>query len=280
MFKIIQGNIMKKIITHSLIAVVLLATGSVADEATAINEAILSDVEAQYSAKSTVEAADALKQSLNLGFSNTSGNTDTTNVNAKYTMSFTTVGYAEEKLKVGFDASAFLNQNDGNTSNEEYTANLGLEQYITDGWLGYGAVNWLRNPDFKNLDNKISVGAGIGSEIYSDESQSLKIKIGLAYNIQQYADNTEDAKFTSLNEYIEYNNLLNKTSTLYIKVGSMQNVKDFSKDYEVLASAGLAFSVAENISVSIEEEVLYDKIHPGTDKSTDTKSIVRVGYTF
>jgi len=271
---------MKQIITHSLIVVALLSTASLADEATATNEVGVSDVEAQYSAKSSVEASDELKQSLNLGFSNTSGNTDTTNLNAKYTMSFTTVGYAEEKLKVGFDTSAFFNKSDDVTSNEEYTANLGLEQYITDGWLGYGAVNWLRNPDFKNLDNKISIGAGIGKVIYSDETQTLQIKVGGAYNIQQYADNTEDAKFASVNEYIEYNNLLNKTSALYVKIGSMQNVEDFDNDYEVLAVAGLAFSVAENISVTIEEEVLYDKIHPGTKDDTDTKSIVRVGYNF
>ena len=272
---------MNNIITHSLITVALLTTVSIADTAVSTEEVGVSDVEAQYSAKSTIDASDELKQSLNFGFSNTSGNTDTTNLNAKYTMSFTTVGYEEEKLKVGFDAGAFLNKSDDVTSNEEYTANLGLEQYIgNDGWLGYGAINWLRNPDFKNLDNKIAIGAGLGKVVYSDATQTLQIKVGGAYNIQQYADNTEDAKFASVNEYIEYNNLLNKTSALYVKIGSMQNVDDFENDYEVLAVAGLAFSVAENISVTIEEEVLYDKIHPGTKDDTDTKSIVRVGYNF
>jgi len=271
---------MKQIITYSLVTVVLLTAPSIADEVVPAIDIALSDVEAQYSAKSSVEASDELKQSLNLGFANTSGNTKTTNLNAKYTMSFTTIGYEEEMLKVGFDATAFLDKNDGVTNNEEYTANLGLEQYITDGWLGYGAVNWLRNPDFKNFDNKISIGAGIGKVIYNDNSQTLKIKIGGAYNIEQYADNTEDAKFTSVNEYIEYSNLLNETSTLYVKVGAMQNVKEFKDDYEILTVAGLSFSVAENISVTIEEEVRYDKIHPGTDKATDTKSIVRIGYNF
>ncbi len=185
-----------------------------------------------------------------------------------------------KKLKVGFDTSAFLSKNDSITSNEEYTANLGLEQYITDGWLGYAAINWLRNPDFKNFDNKFAIGAGIGKELFNDGQHSLKAKLGVAYNIQQYADATEDAKFGSLNEYFEYVNKLNQTSTLFIKVGASENFDDFKNDYEILTSAGFNFSVAENISVTIEEEIFYDKIHPGTGKSTDTKSIVRVGYNF
>ena len=264
---------MNKIITHSIVTALMLSSSVIADEVK------VADVEAQYSGK-TVEASDELKQSINLGFSNTTGNTDTLNFNGKYMMSFTTLGYNNQKLKVGFDTSAFLNESNDVTTNEEYTANLGVEQYITDGWLGYGALNWLRNPDFKNLDNKFSVGAGIGKELFNDGQQSFKVKVGAAYNIEQYADNTEDAKFTSVNEYLEYNNKLNAVSNLYIKVGAAQNVEDFKNDYEVLAAAGFNFSVAENISVTLEEEVRYDKIHPGTKKATDTKSIVRVGYNF
>ena len=270
---------MNKIITQSLVTVAMLSTLAVADEEVA-NEVVLSDVEAQYSAKSSVEATDELKQTINLGFSNTSGNTDTSNLNGKYTMAFTTVGYAEEKLKVGFDATAFVNKNDDVKSNEEYTANLGLEQYITNGRLGYTALNWLRNPDFKNVDNKISVGAGLGKEIYNDGQHTLKLKVGMAYNIEQYADATPEAKYTSVNEYIEYTNILNETSTLFLKVGAMQNIEDFENDYEILGVAGLNFSVAENISLTIEEEIRYDKIHPGTKESKDTKTIVRVGYNF
>ena len=265
---------MNKIIALSLVAIATVTTATMADT---VN---LSDVEAQYAAKSSVVASKELKQTINLGFSNTTGNTETLNVNGKYTMAYTTVGYGNEALKVAFDASAFLNETNSVTSNEEYTANLGLEQYITNGWLGYAALNWLRNPDFKNLDNKFSIGAGLGKEIFNDGQHTLKVKLGVAYNVEQYADNTADANFGSLNEYIEYTNILNDASTLYVKVGSLQNMEDFQNDYEVLAVGGFNFSVAKNISISIEEEVRYDKIHPGTAEATDTKSIVRVGYAF
>ena len=269
---------MKKTITYSMVAALLMSTVAMADETNATNAVKVSDVEAQYSGKSSVDASDKLVQSINLGFSSTTGNTETLNINGKYNMSFTTVGAWNEALKVGFDASAFVTKNNKVKDNEEFTANLGLEQYITDGWLGYASVNWLRN-EFRNFDNKYSIGAGVGKEVFNDGQQSLKMKLGVAYNIEQFTNTQEENKFTSLNEYLEYNNKLNNVSSLYVKIGSAQNVDDFG-NYEVLGVAGFSFAVAENISVTIEEEVRYDKTPPIGFDTTDTKTIARVGYNF
>jgi len=270
---------MTKKITLSVLSSLLFSTAVMADGTAVADEKIaVADVEAQYTAKSNVEATKELKQSINFGFANTTGNTKTLNVNGKYTLAFTTVGYNDQALKVAFDTSAFLTKNDGVKDNEEYTANLGLEQYIMDGWLGYGAINWLRNT-FRNFDNKLNIGAGIGKEIFNDGQQTLKIKVGAAYNIEQYANAQADHKFASLNEYVEYHNKLNEVSSLYVKVGASQNFDDFS-DSDVLGVIGFNFAVAEDISVSLEEEVRYDNLPPVGFSKTDTKSIIRVGYNF
>jgi len=239
----------------------------------------VTDVEAAYSSVSTIKVEEKLAQSLNLGFANTTGNTKTLNLNGKYEMSFTTFGYGGEDLKIAFDTAVFLTKNNGVKNNEEYTANLGMEQYLANGWLGYASINWLRNT-FLNYDNKFSIGAGIGKEIYRDGQQSLKLKVGAAYNIEDYSNTQAEKKFTSSNEYLEYNNQLNEVSKFYLKLGSMQNVKDFSNDYEVGMVAGFDFAVAKRISLSMEEEVRYDNLPPVGFKKTDTKSIARVGYHF
>lgn len=256
----------------SMVSALLLSTPLMADEIA------VADVEAQYTGKSNSDFAKDLKQSINFGFANTTGNAKTLNLNGKYTLSLTTVGYDAQPLKVAFDTSAFMTRNDGVKDNEEYTANLGMEQYIMDGWLGYGAVNWLRN-EFRNFDNKFAIGAGMGKEIFNDGQHSLKVKLGAAYNVEQYSNGQPDHKFSSLNEYAEYNNKLNEVSKLYVKIGSAQNFDDFG-DYDVLAVGGFNFAVAEDISVSIEEEVRYDALPPVGFKKTDTKSIIRVGYNF
>ena len=256
-----------------IITTTLLASTVLSDDIT------VSDVEGTYGAGVKIEAVKGLQQGINLGFANTTGNTETLNLNGKYTLGYSTEGYASKTLNMAFNASAYLTKSNDVTDNEEYSVNLGLEQYITDNnWLAYANASWLRNT-FRNFDNKFLIGAGIGKELFNDKQQTLTAKLGIAYNIEQYTNNQSDHKFTSLTEYIEYDNKLNKTSLLYIRLGASQNFDDFN-DYEVLAVAGFNFVVAENLNVTIEEEIRYDKIPPIGFDTTDTKSIVRIGYTF
>jgi putative salt-induced outer membrane protein len=233
------------------------------------------DVEATYSAKSSVEKSPELKQNINLGFANTTGNTEILNFNTKYNLAYT----YNDTLNIAFDSSFFITKNNKIKDNEEYTSNLGLEQLMHDGWLGYASINWLKN-EFLNYDNKMSIGIGIGKELLQSEKNSLKIKVGIAQNIEEYSNNQAQKKYTSLNEYIEYKYNLNEISKVFIKVGALENFDDIQEDYEVLGALGANFSVAENISLTIEEEIHYDNLPPLGFEKTDTKSIVRLGYNF
>ncbi len=244
------------------------------------DEVKVKDVEATYTNKSSIKADKELKQHIAFGFANTTGNTKTLNLNGKYDASFTTIGYNTQPLKVAFNAAFFYDKNNKVLSNEEYTANLGVEQYIFDGWLGYGSVNWLRNPDFRNYNNKFAVGIGVGKELYNDGQHSFVAKLGTAYNFEDFADDQENRKFGSLNQYLEYNNKLNKTSLLFVKLGAQENLEDFSNDYEFTTVVGLNFAVAENLSVNIQEEFSYDNLPATGFKKTDTKSIIQLGYSF
>ena len=264
---------MKKI-TISLLSLVALSTIATADGLTT------TDVEAKYSNNKSIAANSNLEQSFNAGFSSTTGNTKTLNVNGKYEASMITSGYNNRDLKTAFDISAFMTKNNSVKDNEEYTANLGLEQMIENGWLGYAGMNWLRNPDFRNYDNKFAIGAGIGKELYKDATQSLVAKLGTSYNIEQYANTQPNESFGALNEYLEYTNKLNNVSKLYLKLGSMQNFDNMSNDYETTGVLGVNFAVGENVSLSLEEEVAYDNLPAIGFKKTDTKSIVRLGYHF
>jgi putative salt-induced outer membrane protein YdiY len=233
-----------------------------------------------HSNLSTLEKTKKLEQNFNMGFSNTTGNTMHLDVNAKYDLSLCTVSYNEQLLKIIFDSSIFFTQTDSEKSNEEYLLNLGLEQELDKEWLIYLALNWLRNPEFKNYDHKTSLGVGIGKNLFFDGSQSVTLKLGTAYNKEDYANTQKSDQSSSLNEYIEYKNQLNKISKLYFKTGALQHFHSFHEDYEVLAILGVNFTVGEKIHLTIEQEVAYDNLPPIGFKKTDTKSIVRLGYKF
>jgi putative salt-induced outer membrane protein YdiY len=261
--------------TISMAAAVLMTAASVL----CADEIKVEDVKGKYAMDPDIKASKELKQNINLGFANTTGNTETLNLNAKYDLSYTIPGYNGYDLAWIFDTSIYVTQNDGETDNEEYTANLSLEQQLTEsGWLAYTSVRWLRNT-FRNFDSKLFIGAGVGKELYNDGQHRFEIKLGGAYNLEAYSNQQPDHDFASLTEYMEYNNQINKTSLLYLKVGASQNFEDFN-DYEVLSVIGFTFAVAERLSVTIEGEVRYDNIPPVGYDTTDTKSIVRIGYSF
>jgi putative salt-induced outer membrane protein YdiY len=258
---------MKKIVLSSL----ALASLAMADVE-------LSDVEAKYSNVAKVEAAKDFKKHIDLGFANTTGNTDTLNFNLAYNFTYTTVGINDKDLNVAFDTSMYISENDDVRDNEEYKAWLRFEQMISDGWFGYFSARWLRN-EFRNYDSKTGLGVGVGKEIYKDDTQSLKITLGVSYNFEKYTDNTPDDDFGALTQYMEYNNQLNEISNLYIKCGAMEDFEDFS-DYELGLIAGVKFAIAKSLNLSIEEEVNYvSEPSAGFDK-TDTKTLIKLGYDF
>ena len=228
----------------------------------------------------SLAASENLKQNLDAGFTNTTGNSDTTNFNAKYSLLYKTSGYLNEPLNVKFSLSAFYAEDNGEKSNEEYTSSLDLDQYVYDGWMGYFSFDWLRNPDFKNYDGKYEFGIGAGKEVYKDDNSNLILKLGLGYNILDYADNTPTDRFASLIEEAEYNNRLNQHSLLYVKLKANEGFDDFTENYELSGSVGLKFDISEKVHVVLEEQVVYDNLPPKGYEKTDTKTIIRLGLTF
>ncbi len=228
----------------------------------------------------TLKASNDLLQNINAGFSNTTGNTNNLDANIKYDFSVSSNAYKNHLLKIAFDTSIFYTETEKKKSNEEYLLNLGLEQDLGKQWLSYLALNWLRNPEFKNYNHKLSLGLGFGKDIFFDGKRSLTIKLGTAHNLEDYANHQETKSFSSFNEYLEYKNQLNRISKLYFRAGALQHFEGFEKNYELLGILGVNFKVGDKISLNLEQELMYDNLPPLGFKKSDTKSIVRLGYTF
>lgn len=236
------------------------------------------DVEKQYSVAPEVKVTKPLQQQLDFGFSNTTGNTDTLTLNGKYQLSFIQEGYAKRPLKLAFEASALMSKSDGVRDNESYRLWLGLEQRLQEAWLGYASLAWLHNT-FQNFDAKESLGLGVGKSLISESHWSVTLKLGVAYNKEVYTNTQPTHTYSSLNEYFEVKREFNAISRLSLKLGALQNMAHF-EEYELSSVIGMHFRVGENLSLTIEEEIDYLHIPPIGFKQTDTKSIIRLGYSF
>ena len=236
------------------------------------------NVAGKYDMTGSVDAKKPLEQSIDIGFANTTGNTETLNLNAKYKLTSLRKGYEGRDMKLSFDAGVYLTENDGTRDNEEYTLNAAVEQTLANDWLLYGTVRWLRNP-FRNYDSKTFVGIGTGKTLVDTDKHTFTLKLGVGYNDEIYSDNQPDERFGSLTEYMEYRYHLSEKNDAYVTVGASENFENFD-DYEILSVIGIDVALNDTLHLVVEEEIRYDNVPPVGFEKTDTKSIVRIGYTF
>ena len=222
-----------------------------------------------------------LTQAINFGFSNTTGNADTLTFNGSYRINYHTLGYRQKKLNLSFRISAYVAKYNGVKKDEEFNEYFNVSQDLINGWAGYTSATWMRNT-FYNLENKVSLGSGISKELYKDNNHRLKIKLGLSYNKEEYLyaiQNNQENAYFALNESIEYNAKINDKNTFHLKIMASENFDNFSRDLELSTVAGINMAISEKISLTVEETIRYATI-PAGEKFTNTKTIIRIGYSF
>ena len=221
----------------------------------------------------TTNSYAGVKQNFDLGFTNTNGNTKTTNIDAKYK-----IENQLDTIKYDFTISAYGAMNSSSTTAENYHALFNIQKDLVKDWLTYANANWEKDR-FKNLDGKYSVGIGAGRTIFKTDTQNLDLKLGVSYNYEKFTT-AGSRSYASSDEELDYKNKLNDISELFTNLKAKQNLGNFKKDYTIDSIIGVNFKVATNLSLVLEYDINFDNLPAGTASKTDTKSIVKLSYQF
>ena len=278
---------MRSLIAHTLM-IVFLTTALSAEEIQKISDIeidtmkFLSTDDIQKRYDPTKEAKGHLKskplQNIEVGFSDTGGNTRTTSLNAKYILAHQTRIRSFAPMFYTFETSAFLASDNGKRSAEEYKALFNARQPLPQRWLGYLSLGWLRN-SFQNFDAKVDLSIGVGKELYRSERISFIVKAGPAANCEKYHKGGERS-YASLNEYLEYHRKIRNDTTAYLKAGAKENFAKMHKDYEINTLAGVEVEMGKRVHGVVEYNYMYDNTPSEGYGKTDTKLVVRLGYRF
>ena len=195
-------------------------------------------------------------QHIEIGFSDTSGNTKTTSLNAKYIFSHMAAFFETHIMQYTIESSAFLAKDNGKRTAEEYKILFNAKQPLPRQWLSYVSIGWLKNI-FQNYTSKIDFSIGLGRELFKDEKQSFVLKLGPAINYEKYHSGG-DSSYTSLNEYLEYRRYLYDKNRFYCKVGAKENFSNMKEDYEINVLLGLRFKIVEKFHLIVEYNAFYD----------------------
>jgi putative salt-induced outer membrane protein len=206
-----------------------------------------------------------------LGFVNTTGNTETVALN--FRLNFIRNG---ERWRHRFTGTALTTSEDGFKDNERYTVEVQSDRKLSDiDWL-FGAFRFDADK-FGSYDPQISLTAGYGRQLMKSERHELKGEIGAGYRkltetLLNRSSSEAIARFL-LDDWWQIFNSTRWTNRLLVEAGSSNTFSQFN--------TGLAVSMTDRMAIKFGFEARHNtEIPPGDSKNTDTITSANVVYNF
>lgn len=205
------------------------------------------------------------------GFVNTTGNTESTALNARLEFIKTT-----ESWRHRFTATALMTSEDGIQDNERYTAEAQSDRSLNEkSWL-FGSFRW-DSDKFGSYDPQMSLTAGYGRQLMKSEKHELKGEIGAGYRKleERVSGNSEEEMIMRflLDDTWQVFSTTTWTNRLLVESGSSNTFTQFN--------SGLAVAMTDKFAVKLGFEARYNtQIPPGDTEDLDTITSVNLVYNF
>lgn len=205
-----------------------------------------------------------------LGFTATSGNTDSENLNASLRL-------AREKLKWKhlFSIDIIQSKNDGVTNSDSREARARSEYRINEKTYSYGQARYQRDV-FSGYQHQVSLVAGVGSRFIESDPHLLDLSIALGYR------NVEDSEFGVTTEsgilssdlYYEYKF---SESATFIQTALIEAGTD---NTYIQAETALRTRISGNFSSRISYQLKHNTDVTPSFENTDQLVTVSLVYDF
>jgi putative salt-induced outer membrane protein len=208
-----------------------------------------------------------------LGFVSTTGNTETTALNAKLNFVL-----QQERWRHRFSGTALQTSEDGSTDNERYTMEMQSDRKLSEkSWL-FGAFRWDADK-FGSYDPQVSLTAGYGRQLMKSEKHELKGEIGAGYKKLEETVTGESstdaiARFLLDDSWQVFKTTL-WTNRLLVEAGSSNTFTQFN--------TGLAVSMTDKFAVKLGFEMRHNTDVPkdiADQENTDTITSANLVYNF
>lgn len=204
-----------------------------------------------------------------LGYLATSGNTDNSNLNAGFAVS-----YSADAWKHSFEAVA-INSTEGNTTTAEaYEAGWKSERSISENDFLFGQLDW-RKDRFSGYETQFSQTVGYGRRLIDSEVHKLNVEIGVGARQSELIDGTDESE-SIIRGGLDYKWQLSETAA-FTQVLTVESGSENTYTESVTAlSAQLVGNLALVASYTIKNN---SDVLPLIEK-TDTYTAISLEYTF
>jgi putative salt-induced outer membrane protein len=207
------------------------------------------------------------KNTTELGFVTTTGNTETENLSFKNTFTY---GWTKTSLK--FDASMLTaEQTTREASNvggslvvdettestaENYRLALKLRRELRERLFAYGSANWERDV-FSGIDSRYVYGAGVGYRLLDEERQQLAVELGADYTDEQPVGAAQSDTYAGARAAADYEWKFSETAKLSQELEMLWNLEE-SSDYRINSVTSLTAALTSKLALKTSYTIRYD----------------------
>lgn len=206
----------------------------------------------------------AIKNEAELSYIDTSGNTETTTLKARNTLTWN----AAENFKVLWLVSALYGESDDVKNAEQYATELRADYLFTERFYSSLIAGWLQD-EFAGIEDKYYVGPACGYIFLNGPHHFLKTEAGVRYVDENYIDDTSEDFFQG-NALGKYEYAFSEKNKFSQTVGYSIDLED--KDaYQIDSVTAIVCSLTDTVSLKTAYEVKYvNHPVPSTLDRTDT----------
>ncbi|MBE0605069.1 MAG: DUF481 domain-containing protein [Deltaproteobacteria bacterium] len=199
-----------------------------------------------------------------LSLVNTTGNTETTSMAGKNTLSYRFLPRATGTWRIG----GLYSSDGGATTAEKYDTELRLDYMHTERVYTFAMAGWNKDR-FAGIDQRYYGGAGVGYKLLVGPKHFLLGEAGLNYTQENYTDNTSSGFLTG-RLFGKYEYAITKKNRLSQSVEYLYDFSD-SSHFKVNTETAVIAALTDTFSLKAAYVVRHDhKPVPADLEKTDT----------
>jgi putative salt-induced outer membrane protein YdiY len=207
----------------------------------------------------------------NVGFSMTDGNTDTQDIYADAEFMARTL---HNRFTIG---GLYKRSEDEDVKTEDKALGyMKYDHFFTKKWYAYANATGEKD-DFKDLDLRATLGAGVGYQFIETDRTNLSVEGGISYVDENYIL-AEDNNFMAGRWALKFDHfLLPKSLQYFLYHTGLQSVED-SDDLILFTQTGFRIPFYKNLNITAQFNWEYDKSPSPGKKESDYTYLLTIGY--
>lgn len=220
------------------------------------------------------ESEKAWSDQAEFSFVNTTGNTRTTTLAGKNTLTYKFTPATTGTWKIG----GLHSKEKGHTTAANYATELRFDRAYTERVYAYLLAGWNKDR-FAGIDGRIYGGGGAGYRVLSGPRHFLVGEAGPNYTAEEYVDGS-DSDFLTGRVFAKYEYAITKKNRF---LQSLEYLHDFSDSahFKLISETAIVAALTDVFSMKAGYAVRYDhKPVPAGIKRTDTVASVALVANF